>query len=165
MHSSRNLNTVPLLGGKNMTDWERALLLHVGVGVKTSKVLFEKIEAEDWDARPIPGKRTVGEVAVHLAVLLEADLLIASGVTAETMETFYVKPVTRDQLSERIDRAFCIYQEKLTTGFVTRPTYWGVEDSMNGWAIEAAVHLYHHRSQLFDYLNILGYELKISLFE
>lgn len=148
-----------------MTDWERALIRHVGVGVKTSKVLFKKIEAKDWDARPIPGKRTVGEVAVHLAVLLEADLLIAAGANAETMETFYAEPVTRDQLCDRIDRAFRIYQEKLTTGFMTRPTYWGVDDSMNGWAIEAAVHLYHHRSQLFDYLNILGYELKISLFE
>lgn len=153
------------LGGTRMTDWERALIRHVGVGVKTSKVLFKKIEAKDWDARPIPGKRTVGEVAVHLAVLLEADLLIATGANAETMETFYAEQVTRDQLCDRIDRAFRIYQEKLTTGFMTRPTYWGVDDSMNGWAIEAAVHLYHHRSQLFDYLNILGYELKISLFE
>ncbi|MGI1805370.1 DinB family protein [Exiguobacterium sp. TDN 0502] len=148
-----------------MTDWERALIRHVGVGVKTSKALFEKIEVKDWDERPIPGKRTVGEVAVHLAVLLEADLLLAEGATAEAMQAFYAEPVTRDQLSERIDRAFRIYQEKLTTGFVARPTYWGVDDSMNGWAIEATVHLYHHRSQLFDYLNILGYELEISLFE
>ncbi|WP_294747011.1 DinB family protein [uncultured Exiguobacterium sp.] len=148
-----------------MTDWEYALIRHVSVGVKTSKALFEKIEVQDWDAQPIPGKRTVGEVAVHLAVLLEADLMLAEGATAETMQAFYATPVLRDQLSERIDQAFQVYQEKVTAGFSTRPTYWGVTDSMNGWTIEAAVHLYHHRSQLFDYLNILGYELKISLFE
>ncbi|WP_313586301.1 DinB family protein [Exiguobacterium sp.] len=148
-----------------MTDWERALIRHVSVGVKTSKVLFKKIEAKDWNTQPILGKRTVGEVAVHLAVLLEADLMLAEGATAEAMQAFYAEPVTCNQLSERIDQAFRVYQEKVTVGFLTRPTYWGVTDSMNGWAIEAAVHLYHHRSQLFDYLNILGYELEISLFE
>ena len=97
-----------------MTDWERALIRHVSVGVKTSKVLFEKIEAQDWDAQPIPGKRTVGEVAVHLAVLLEADLMIAEGATAEAMQAFYAEPVMCNQLSERINQAFRVYQEKVT---------------------------------------------------
>lgn len=148
-----------------MDEWQEAVLRHVGVGVRTTRSLIQLIRPEDWDKRPIPGKRSVYEVAVHLAVLLEADLRIATGATASEMSDFYAVPVPVDQIVERLEQAFHAYEQQLMTGFSTRSTYWGVTDSAPGWLMEAAVHLYHHRSQLFDYLNLLGYEIDLALFE
>ncbi|MDI3234234.1 DinB family protein [Exiguobacterium antarcticum] len=148
-----------------MTDWQQALDRHVGVGVRTTQALIQLIQPEDWNKRPIPGKRSVYEVAVHLTVLLEADLRIATGATAEEMAQFYAVPVPPGQLIDRLDQSWRYYQDRLTTGFSTETTYWGVADGSTGWLMEAAVHLYHHRSQLFDYLNLLGYEMDVILFE
>lgn len=148
-----------------MNDWQQALDRHVGVGVRTTRALIRLIQPEDWDKHPIPGKRSVYEVAVHLAVLLEADLRIATGATADEMGQFYAIPVPPDQLVDRLDRSWQYYQDRLASGFATEPTYWDVSDSSAGWLMEAAVHLYHHRSQLFDYLNLLGYDIKLNLFE
>lgn len=148
-----------------MTDWQQALDRHVGVGVRTTRALIQLIQPEDWDKRPISGKRSVYEVAVHLAVLLEADLRIATGATADEMAQFYAAPVPSGQLIDRLDQSWRYYQDRLTTGFAAETTYWGVSDSSTGWLLEAAVHLYHHRSQLFDYLNLLGYDIQLDLFE
>ncbi|OIN66968.1 hypothetical protein BLD48_08425 [Exiguobacterium sp. KRL4] len=148
-----------------MDEWKNALRRHVAVGVRTTSELIRLIQPGDWDKRPIPGKRSVYEVAVHLAVLLEADLRIATGVTAAEMADFYAVPVPVDQIVDRLDQSFQYYEQRLLTGFTTRPTYWGVADDSTGWLMEAAVHLYHHRSQLFDYLNVLGYEFDLALFE
>ncbi|MCT4780208.1 MULTISPECIES: DinB family protein [Exiguobacterium] len=148
-----------------MDEWQTALRRHVGVGVRTTKELIRLIQADDWQKRPIPGKRSVYEVAVHLAVLLEADLRIATGASASEMADFYAIPVPIDQIVDRLDESFQYYEQRLMTGFLTRPTYWGVADGSTGWLLEAAVHLYHHRSQLFDYLNLLGYEMDLALFE
>lgn len=148
-----------------MTDWQQALDRHVGVGVRTTRALIQLIQPEDWDKRPIPGKRSVYEVAVHLAVLLEADLRIATGAAADEMAQFYAAPVPSGQLIDRLDQSWRYYQDRLENGFAAETTYWGVSDSSTGWLLEAAVHLYHHRSQLFDYLNLLGYDIQLDLFE
>lgn len=148
-----------------MNDWQEALGRHVRVGVRTTRSLIRLIRSEDWDKRPVPGKRSVYEVAVHLAVLLEADLRIATGATADEMAQFYAIPVPPDQLVDRLEQSWQYYQDRSATGFSTKTTYWGVTDSSAGWLLEAAVHLYHHRSQLFDYLNLLGYDIKLDLFE
>ena len=148
-----------------MNEWQEALQRHVAVGVRTTSRLMERIRPDDWEKQPIPGKRSVYEVAAHLAVLLEADLRIATGATAEEMARFYAIPVPPDQLADRLDQSWQYYQDRLAGGFATAPTYWGVADSSSGWLMEAAVHLYHHRSQLFDYLNLLGYDIELALFE
>lgn len=126
---------------------------------------MEVIQPDDWQKQPIAGKRSVYEVAVHIAVLLEADVRISTGATAEEMAQFYAIPVPTGQLVDRLDQSWQYYQDRLAGGFATEPTYWGVRDSSSGWLVEAAVHLYHHRSQLFDYLNLLGYDIELALFE
>ncbi|WP_214850302.1 DinB family protein [Exiguobacterium sp. s193] len=148
-----------------MDEWQEALQRHVAVGVRTTRELIQLIRPDDWEKQPIPGKRSVYEVAAHLAVLLEADLRIATGATASEMARFYAIPVPPNQLTDRLDQSWQYYQDRLACGFATEPTYWGVADSSSGWLMEAAVHLYHHRSQLFDYLNLLGYDIKLDLFE
>nr|WP_251132426.1 DinB family protein [Exiguobacterium sp. s105] len=164
MRSSRKWNTGRSRGGP-VDEWQQALQRHVAVGVRTTSRLMEVIQPDDWQKRPIAGKRSVYEVAAHLAVLLEADLRIATGATAEEMAQFYAIPVPTGQLVDRLDQSWQYYQDRLAGGFATEPTYWGVRDSSSGWLVEAAVHLYHHRSQLFDYLNLLGYDIELALFE
>jgi len=146
-------------------DFKEAVGRHVRQGVKTTEVLFQIPNEDEWHKTVIDGKRTPYELAKHLALLFEADLMLAKGATAEQMSQFYAEDVPIDELSNRMQASAVIFEEALRTGFETKPSYWGVLDTDAGWCIEMVGHFYHHRAQFFDQLVLLGHVIDLQLFE
>ncbi|WP_114569717.1 DinB family protein [Exiguobacterium flavidum] len=146
-------------------DFKKAVTRHVRQGVETTHILFQIPNEEDWHKKVIDGKRTPYEIAKHLALLFEADLMIAKGATAEEMRRFYDQDVPIADLSDRMSASAVLFEEALRNGFETRQTYWGVHDTDAGWCIEMVGHFYHHRAQFFDQLVLLGHVIDFQLFE
>lgn len=146
-------------------DFKEAVIRHVRQGVETTELLFQIPNTDDWEKTVIEGKRTPYELAKHLALLFEADLMLAQGATAEEMRQFYAEDVPVDELSNRMHASSVIFEEALREGFEPKRTYWGVLDTDAGWCIEMVGHFYHHRAQFFDQLVLLGHAIDVQLFE
>ncbi len=134
--------------------------------------MMDGLAEQDLVFRPYPGKRSLGELLGHLALLCEADLLISDEASEEKMAAFYTanrpdsleeirSALTRsaDNLRSRYDLYTAASLEEKTT------SWWGVTCTRYGWLVQIAVHFSHHRGQLHGMLLALGKDPKVSLFE
>lgn len=140
--------------------------------VRTTTNLLAKVKPEDVEFRPQPNMRTLRELAEHLAAIPEVDLLILQEHTAEEVrvleqrfaETEFAK--LGAAMAEGL-KPLRQYMNTLTEeDFLhkkTTPFYLEHGTAQAKWLIEIVTHAQHHRSQLFTYMKMQGYE--VSMFD
>lgn len=133
--------------------------------------LFEQVDEESLQKRPIAQKMSVWEVCVHLSQIPGADLHILKGYSNNQMMEYYqaCKPDAFDQVIDHFNNGIqelILYYQALSTEELDRQfkTYWGSEYSVAEWLIQIGNHLVHHRSQLYQYLLFLNRDVQIVLF-
>lgn len=138
--------------------------------INSIKGLIEILDESDFQIAPIEGKRTVGELVSHLAILCKADLQIIEQATIEEMDAFYERYTVNgkkemlQQLNEGYEELVWFY-ENLTDTFNRTTSYWGTNYSYFEWLLEVLAHLNHHRAQLHLYIILLGKKPDVLLFE
>lgn len=140
--------------------------------VRTTTNLLAKVKPEDVAFRPQPDMRTLRELAEHLAAIPEVDLLILQEHTAEEVRILEQR-FTETEFS-KLGAAMAEglkplrqYMNTLTEeDFLhkkTTPFYLEHGTAQAKWLIEIVTHAQHHRSQLFTYMKMHGYE--VSMFD
>jgi uncharacterized damage-inducible protein DinB len=145
------------------------LLNELETGVRTGEALIRKIRPEDWSFRPQDNFRSLLELVHHFVLILASDLAIMqekpeaevgsienslSGVedperlTATFRENFeaymaYILSLSEDDYLNRSTKAFYMEHGHLQVQ----------------WQIETVTHVFHHRSQIYNYLKQLGHEV------
>jgi len=129
--------------------------------------LFEVIKQEDYGYTPIEGTRTIVELANHLAQLPQVDLRIIQGKQQNEI-TELEKSLWREHpkawggvmregmtdLTRFMDQlSLDDYENDSGTAF------FGRTQTYSRWLLEVVTHCYHHRSQLFMYLRLKGYDI------
>lgn len=138
--------------------------------INSIKGLIEILDESDFQIAPIKGKRTVGELVSHIAILCKADLQIIEQATIEEMDAFYERYTVNSkkemlqQLNEGYEELVWFY-ENLTDTFNRATSYWGTTYSYFEWLLEVLAHLNHHRAQLHLYIILLGKNPDVLLFE
>ncbi|MGE7920794.1 DinB family protein [Viridibacillus sp. NPDC093762] len=138
--------------------------------INSIKSLIEILDETDFQIALIEGKRTVGELVSHLAIICKADLQIIGQASVEEMNAFYdinmvdSKREMLKQLNEGYEELVCYY-ESLPDVFIPATSYWGTTYSHFEWLLEILAHLNHHRAQLHLYISFLGKEPAVVLFE
>ncbi|OWA33490.1 hypothetical protein B9G55_22800 [Saccharibacillus sp. O16] len=134
--------------------------------------MLHALPEAEWNAKPVPGKRSYLELVSHLSLICKADLLILNGASLPEMEAYYEnnKPQTLQELKENLTanynelvKEFSGYSEDEL--FEVKESYWGVKYTRYEWLLEILGHLYHHRSQFHTYLSMDLKEVKVQLFE
>lgn len=132
--------------------------------------LFGLIPADQLEYRPRENMRTLMELANHLAQVPAVDLAILQGKSQEEVR----------ELERRLTRATpaeltAVWQEgvQAVAGYFAALTpeqfltlegeaFYGHAAPMHEWLLEIITHSYHHRSQVFTYLKIMG--LPVDMF-
>ena len=122
--------------------------------------------------RPFEKKRSIGELASHISIVMQADLEIMNGSSAEEMDRFYrmkeenTLEGMQKALSEGLERLTAVYRS-FSENELAEPmtSYWGVSYTRYEWLLEIVAHLYHHRAQLHVMLTAIDVETDVSLFE
>ncbi|KZE38584.1 hypothetical protein AV656_06665 [Bhargavaea cecembensis] len=127
---------------------------------------------EELDYRPDPGKRSLGELLSHIALICEADARISDEASRFEMEDFYLSAEPRSQ--DEIYSALCSglanlkkrydWYSEMELSMVTT-SWWGTTDTRFGWLVQILEHMAHHRGQLHSMLVRLGKDPKIQLFK
>lgn len=149
------------------------LLNELETGVRTGEALIRIIRPEDWNYRPQDNMRSLLELVHHFVLVPASDLAIMQEATAEEVEVIE-KSLSDVHEPERL-------AESLRENFETYKAYilsLSEEDLLNRsttafylehghvqvtWQIETVTHLFHHRSQLYNYLKQLGHELNFFM--
>jgi uncharacterized damage-inducible protein DinB len=150
----------------------RDLLFHeMGVAVRTTKGLLEKVKPEDWNYRPKVNMRSLLEVVQHLVLVPAADLAILqekSQPEVQQLEKEIEHLTDPKELGEVMDRGFAALKEYMTglseeefMHKVTKAFYAESGSSQARWLIEILTHAFHHRAQFFTYLKQLGYDVNM----
>ncbi|MFJ7406848.1 MULTISPECIES: DinB family protein [unclassified Lysinibacillus] len=156
-----------------MSIYCKSALHQIKVAVTTIVQMIEKLAEQELHKRPTPNKHSIGELVEHIAMICEADALIADGTSKEKMDEYYAR-VSYNNLADMkegliknyhfLEDKFMNYTEKELQEEVT--SYWGVTYSRYEWLLEIVAHVYHHRGQLHAMLvHCYGIDLKVSLFE
>jgi uncharacterized damage-inducible protein DinB len=155
-----------------MNESCRYIFHHLKWVAGTVNEMTASLTDEDFGYRPDPGKRSLGELLSHIALICEADARISDEASREEMEDFYLsaKPRSVDEahsilhnglasLKKRYDGYSEAELNKATT------SWWGTTDTRFGWLIQILMHLAHHRGQLHSMLVRMGKDPGIQLFE
>lgn len=133
--------------------------------------LFELVDEEILNKRPVVNKMSVWEVCMHLSQIPGADLHIQKGYSAQQMTEYYQTNMSKNiaEVKSRFItgiQEILIYFENITEDELMErfTTYWGSDYSMGEWFIQIINHLVHHRMQLYQYLLLLNQEVHIVLF-
>lgn len=155
-------------GGLNMNKED----LLKGLKSLTPSVLrlFALIPEGRLEWRPAGNMRTLLEVANHLAQIPRVDLTILQGASrAEVQELertlFQKSPALLPDLWEGgLEELGRFYGALSPIDFESRTgkAFYGHEETLAEWLLEIITHGYHHRSQLFTYLKILGEPVDMS---
>jgi uncharacterized damage-inducible protein DinB len=132
--------------------------------------LFSLLPEKKLNWRPVESMRTLLEVANHLAQIPSVDLAILTGTLhAEVQELeralFKTNPAELGTLWEGGLEKLEQFYSALTPGEYARGigrAFYGHEATYPEWLLEIITHGYHHRSQLFTYLKILGVPVDMS---
>ena len=129
--------------------------------------LFELVKKENLDWRPRDDMRKLKELANHLAQIPAVDLRIIKGdgeMDVEKFEESLNGDTAGDWCSAMKEGASNLrrFMELLSfddyeNGSAT--AYFGRTQTHGRWLLEAINHIYHHRSQLFIYLRLIGYDI------
>ena len=149
----------------------QSVFKHIDTAVASLVDICDQLNEDDLHLVPIEGKRSVGELLSHLALICLADLYISEGASEEEMAQFYEKNglYSVDQIKHALitNRNF-LYRRymQFTTEELLHVTtsYWGASYSRLEWLLEMMGHMYHHRGQLYSMLTLMGREPKTPMF-
>ncbi|TSB45941.1 DinB family protein [Alkalicoccobacillus porphyridii] len=140
--------------------------------IKTIEIA-DQLTPEDLHKRPTPDKHSIRELLEHLALICQADLLIASGASQQEMDEYYAKHSIKefDQIKKSmldnystLEETYLNYSDEELKAPVT--SFWGVTYTRYEWLLEIVAHLYHHRGQLHAILvHYYKMDLRVQLFE
>lgn len=146
------------------------LLEELELAVRTSEGLIKRIKTEQWDYRPQDNMRTLLQLVRHLALIPASDLAILKEGTqqeVEAVETSLNEITDAELLAQRLRHNFEAaknYFESLTEEELLQKSskafYMDHGNVQIKWLIEIVPHMFHHRSQLYNYLKQLGHELQ-----
>jgi uncharacterized damage-inducible protein DinB len=150
----------------------RDVIMHeMGVSVKSTTQLLQKVNETDWEFRPADNMRTLRELVNHLVAIPEVDLAIMKEGSEEDihrLETEYAELVSKEQLASAMERGFQLYQDFISSlspeDYLTmesKPFYADFLSTQAKWHVETVTHIFHHRAQFFNYLKQLGYEVNM----
>jgi len=149
------------------------LLTELETGVRTGEALIRLIRPEDWSYRPQDNMRSLPELVRHLALVPRSDLKIMQEGNAEevgAIESSLDNETDPEFLASALRESFEQYKAYITSlsleDLMTRSTkafYAESGHTQIQWQIETLTHLFHHRSQLYNYLKQLGHELHFSM--
>ena len=144
---------------------KRELMEYLDNRVRKCRYLLEKIPEGKWHWRPAENLMTLGDLANHVAMLLDVESAIFEG--ALTKESYAAKvhamrkdnkPGLLNMARECHARAMKFYgamsEEDFETEVFTTPA--GTTMSYKGGLLAELEHFTHHRSQLWTYLCQLG---------
>jgi len=129
--------------------------------------LFALVKPEHLDWSPREGMRTLKQLANHLYQIPAVDLRIIKGDGELDVEKYeaelasdspeqwstVMKDGARDMRRFMELLSFDDYENGSATA------YFGRTQTHARWLLEVVTHIYHHRSQLFMYLKLNGYEI------
>lgn len=150
----------------------QAVIHQLQIAVKTVLDMYEVMEEESLDQKPIPEKRSIRELSSHLSILMKADLLIMEGNSKEGMNLFYKNstPHTIEEMKKVLVSGFEDLSQKYQSYSIEelneiKASYWGVPYSRFEWLLQIMAHFYHHRAQLHMFLSESKNMDNINLFE
>lgn len=132
--------------------------------------IIQLMRPEHKDYRPQENMRDMSELANHLAQIPAVDLKIMRG--AEENEVIELE----NQLTRPNPNGWCEvmeegladlhrFMEKLTLNEFENSTgtaFYGRTQTYAQWLLEVITHIYHHRSQLFTYMKLNGYDVNTA---
>jgi uncharacterized damage-inducible protein DinB len=149
------------------------LLNELETGVRTGASLIGLIRPEDWAYRPQDNMRSLVELVHHFIQITASDLAIMQekseaevGVVENSLSGIedveklvatlwgnleaykaYIVSLSEEDLLNRSTKAFYMEHGHLQAQ----------------WQIETLTHVFHHRSQLYNYLKQQGHELNFFM--
>ncbi|WP_094701718.1 DinB family protein [Brevibacillus laterosporus] len=157
----------------NVIKLRDELFHQMKVGMSSTILLLQKVKEEDWVYRPASNMRTLHELACHLVAIPEVDLLIMQEKDEDTIrqvEQKYNTLDTANSLAQAMEQGYQLCTSYLLTmsedeflNKKTTPFYHEHASTQAHWFTESVTHIFHHRSQLFTYLKLRGYE--VSMFD
>ena len=151
-------------------DIRDLLLEELELGVRTSEALIKRIKPEEWTYQPQDNMRTLLQLVHHIVSIPASDLAILKEATqqeVEKVENSVAELSDPEQLANRLRSNFEIlkqYMVSLTEDELlnksTQAFYLEHGAVQSKWLIEIVTHLFHHRSQLYNYLKQQGHELQ-----
>ena len=149
------------------------LLNELETGVRTGEALIARISPEQWEYRPQDNMRSLIELVRHFALVPRSDLAIMQEYSAEDValvENSLNENNDPQALAAALRESFEQYKAYITSldldDLMNRSTQAFYAESGHTqiqWQIETLTHLFHHRSQLYNYLKQQGHELHFSM--
>ncbi|MFB5760267.1 DinB family protein [Paenibacillus medicaginis] len=149
------------------------LLQELETGTRTGAGLIRRIRPEDWAYRPQNNMRSLQELVHHFVQITASDLAImqAQG-EAEVAEVENRLSGLDDpeRLAAALWRNYETYKNYIVSlseedllNHSTKAFYAEQGHLQAQWQIETLTHVFHHRSQLYNYLKQLGHELHFTM--
>ncbi|MDQ3024439.1 MAG: DinB family protein [bacterium] len=127
---------------------------------------------DDLDFRPTDRMRSLRELGHHLAQIPAVDLAIMRGLKQEEVQAEEDRLTAEAEVVE-LPRGWhdvlgggvkdlSRYMETLSMADFeagSGSAFYGRTQTNAQWLLENITHLYHHRSQFFSYLKLLGYDV------
>jgi uncharacterized damage-inducible protein DinB len=149
------------------------LLSELETGVRTGEALIRKIRPEDWSFRPQDNFRSLLELVHHFVLIPASDLAImqekSEGEVGE-IETSLSGVEDPERLATTFRQNFEAYKAYILSlsedDYLNRSTkafYMEHGHLQVQWQIETLTHVFHHRSQIYNYLKQLGHEVSFFM--
>ncbi|WP_407271300.1 DinB family protein [Radiobacillus sp. PE A8.2] len=145
------------------------LVEELELAVRTTETLIKRVSKEEWDYRPQDNMRSLLELVHHLVSVPASDLAILQEKTeqevgiVETSVQDIVDPETlANQLRTNFEKAqayFLSLSEDDLLHKESKAFYLDHGSVQMKWLIEIVTHMFHHRSQLYNYLKQNGHDL------
>jgi len=149
------------------------LLTELETGVRTGASLIRLIRSEDWSYRPQENMRSLVELVHHFIQITASDLAIMQE-QSEAEVGLVENSLSGNQDIEKLEATlwsnFESYKAYITglseEDYLNRSTkafYMEHGHLQAQWQIETLTHVFHHRSQLYNYLKQQGHELNFFM--
>lgn len=149
------------------------LLDEMELAFRTSESLIKRIKPEEWGYQPKENMRTLLQLVHHLVSIPASDLAILqekSQPEVAEIENRIGGTTDPEQLAkqfrenvEALRRYFLSLGEEELLQKSTKAFYMDHGTVQIKWLIEIVTHLFHHRSQLYNYLKQMGHELHFAM--
>ncbi|WP_405155672.1 DinB family protein [Paenibacillus sp. FSL K6-0108] len=149
------------------------LLRELETGVRTGASLIRLIRPEDWAYRPQDNMRSLVELVHHFIQITASDLAIMQE-KSEAEVGLVENSLAGIEDVEKLEAALWSNLEAYKAYIVslseedllnrsTKAFYMEHGHLQAQWQIETLTHVFHHRSQLYNYLKQQGHELNFFM--
>ncbi|SDL26907.1 hypothetical protein SAMN05428961_104467 [Paenibacillus sp. OK060] len=149
------------------------LLNELETGVRTGASLIRLIRPEDWAYRPQDNMRSLVELVHHFIQITASDLAIMQekseaevGVVENSLSGIEDNEKLEATLWGNLEvyKAYIVsLSEEEMLNRSTKAFYMEHGHLQAQWQIETLTHVFHHRSQLYNYLKQQGHELNFFM--